>query len=280
MRPPYGWQNWQIWQLGIVHGGAFLLAKSATGFDFPAKCCTTIWNLLAVDKNVIIRGLALNSPLHSFSKACAQSLLSISTRVLHLDSKMKGLKCRTETAIAKASTSHGNHFACPGFNFALKKPATCRFPSCITYSVEPMPGCLTAASVIIHNSSSGLGRVITRVSCNDLWACVKAADRLSLHSNLSFDFAPAMEASRGYTSPAQCGRIRASVLKAPTKNLMPLTVVGGRQLDRMLIRWGVAIVPCSHSHPRIVVDFGHTTVFPRDNFKFASENADKWRCQL
>ena len=72
--------NTQIWQCSSVYDGAFLLLKPDGAFDVPARWRMDTWKRLTVERNVATLGLAENSPLHSFSAASTQGLLSVSTQ--------------------------------------------------------------------------------------------------------------------------------------------------------------------------------------------------------
>ena len=57
----------------------------------------------------------------------------------------------------KASILQGSHVTWRPWGLALKNPASCSLLLRVAYRVAPIPGVLTAPSVMIHNSSSGRG---------------------------------------------------------------------------------------------------------------------------
>ena len=112
--------NTQIWQYSSVHDGAFLLPKSDGAFDVPARWRMDTWKRLTIERNVATLGLAENSPLHSFSTASMQGLLSVSTQTGLWLWIMYGLKCLRDAAMASASNSHGSQVLWWDRNRALK----------------------------------------------------------------------------------------------------------------------------------------------------------------
>lgn len=179
-----------------------------------------------MDKNVETLGLAENSPLQSFSKACTQGLLSVRIQVLTCDCMMYGLKNLVAVAMASASISHGSHVTCLSLSLALKKPANITFLSLMAYRVAPMPCILVEPSVTIHNWSSALGSTIVRQVDKAFCASAKAACDSSDHGIRSFDWRPVMVLSRGAIYFAQLGSTRARILYTPMKERRPLTVSG------------------------------------------------------
>ena len=81
------------------------------------------------------------------------------------------------TAIARASTSHGNHVNCEPRNLALKKPARRNLSLRVTYSVAPIPGLRRAPSVDYSGQGSEMVRAVERAA----WALRNDARRSSVH---------------------------------------------------------------------------------------------------
>ena len=168
-----------------------------------------------------MRGLAENSPRHSLSMAWTHVLLSVRRHGFDFDWIMYGLKCMIAAAMPNASISHRSHVNWYFFSLALKKLARRVCPFRETYSVDPMPCCVTEPSLTIHNWSLGRCNVIDLLVDNVFWATRKASRLLSDQCNTYCDFLPAMHDLRGASTLKHCGMIRPNTLYAPMKERSP-----------------------------------------------------------
>ena len=158
----------------------------------------------------------------------------------------------------KASISQGSQVFWRPRCLALKKLASCSLLLRVTYRVAPIPGVLTAPSVMIHNWSSGRGREMERLVERADWAWWKKASRLSDQLILSWDWRPATTVSSGDGRAEHWGITIVRTLYAPAKDFRRPNVSGLLQDARVAIRCGEAWrVPESQSyqdHGRFGVD--------------------------
>ena len=222
-------------------------------------CRLTVWRL-RVDKSVVTLALYEYSPLQSFAKAWMQGLESVRICVVFLFSTIYGAQCCTDNEITNASTSQGSHFMWWGLSLAEKKPPRSILSCRMIYSTAPIPF-VTAPSVVTINLSSGHGTVIDFNPCNA--DCAREKDcRRSLDQQIcALDSLPAVAASRPWSKVAWYGRHDFKCLKAWIQERKPRTVLGGWAVTKGDILCGETLIwPLDHTHPRITVDVGHTTV--------------------
>ena len=140
----------------------------------------------------------------------------------------------------------------------------------VTYNVAPIPGVLTAPSVIIQSRSSGFGRLIVRLLDRACCASLNAALRSLDEVMTSFDCCPATPSSGGARNVEQLGITLPRTLYAPINDLMRPTVSGAGQEAGVSMRCGLGCrVPDIQIYPRMVVDVGLTTLLDADRRKKA-----------
>ena len=180
-----------------------------------------------------------------------------------------------DSAIAKASTSHGNHAVCEPRSLALQKPAKRSLPSQLTYRVAPIPGFWTAPSVTIHSWSPGLGSEMVWAVERAAWALRKDVRRSSVHWTVSLDSWPATVSSSFARSVEHPGITWESTLKAPMKDRIRATVSGSGHEARAAMRCGLALkVPQFQIQPSIAVDCGLMMVFDAER-----RSSHSWRAR-
>ena len=179
-----------------------------------------------------------------------------------------------------ASISQGSHVTSRPRGLALKNPASCSLSLRVTYRVAPIPGVLTARSVMMHNSSSGRGREVGRLPQRADWAQWKDVSRSSDYSIPLWDWRPATTVSSGDNKAEYWGITRARTLYATTMDFTRPTVSGLLQDARVAIRFREAWrVPESQIQPNIKVDLGLMTVLKAESLRLHLERARSTRFQ-
>ena len=172
--------------------------------------------------------------------------------------------------MVKASISKGSQVIWRPRCLALKSTASCILLLRIMYRVAPIPGVLTAPSLMIPNWSSGQGRELERLADRAYWAWWKKASRSSDQLILSWDWRPATQCPVVIVDDSVT---RARTLYAPIKDFRRPTVSGLLQDARAAIRRGEACrVPESQIQTKITVDLGLMTVLDPESLKLHLAN--------
>ena len=135
----------------------------------PGIYCSDTLYLPSEDRNVVTQALDEKAPCVNFVYACTHGRESVKIWTSCLLSVMYGAQWFIAEAMARASTSRGNHLIWCGFNLAEKKPPIFILPGSNSGNIQDCSN-----TTVLYSTMVSYGQLVTWLRNGDAMKSLKS----------------------------------------------------------------------------------------------------------